>query len=257
MGHLMDLPYKIRRQILFYALLPEIYDACSVTGLIAARPNDLSCRPLFVRRQCARTSRYFIDYDEAKGYWGTETITMLMCICRRLHAEIEEICYSEFSFFLHIEQIPLFISVTTAQIHSSIKHLDLAVYLSVEIVDKSPVLAIDQSRSYLAWSLLRRNLVNIQSIICRVDFFQGRPILRDLRGYRMVWNFKPCSMEAAVDLTMKMLRYWKDVPSFHVELLNDLEFFYGRQDDDGPKTTLWMNADVIEECASLARSGQW
>ena len=248
MANLMDLPYEIRRQIIFYALLPDFSETVYIATTVAAELLDSSRFSLFVHRKCSRMSQYSINCDEFRGYWGTETITMLMCVCRRLYIEVEETCYSEFSLCLRVKQIPLFVSATSTHIHSFIKHLDLKAELNVEYIDRSPVLSIHQSKPYSAWSLLRRNSLNVQTVVCRVAF---------ARDFRTLDTY-PCSRNDAVELTMAMLRIWKDVQDLHVELAS------GRFSDafiinafSAERRLGWKEEHVVEECARLARSGQW
>ncbi|KAF2236391.1 hypothetical protein EV356DRAFT_69650 [Viridothelium virens] len=252
MARFMDLPFEIRRMIFFNVLLPEPGDNFSVAVAVAEDVLNRCCKFFPIKMRLTRPFRRSYNGHQGTGNWGTRTIADLMCINRQLHAEVEDTCYSKYSFYLSVEQIPPLILATIPHIQCSIRHLDLVARLDVSVTETGPVTNYQGSKVYSAWSLLRRSVLHVQTVICRIGY--------QIMGMQL--DLQPCTKTQAIELTMQMLRIWKDVPVIHVDYLGTHQHFHlpspPWQVDDQDDLNPWpWEEEAIEECVSMIRCGQW
>ncbi|KAF2503022.1 hypothetical protein BU16DRAFT_26696 [Lophium mytilinum] len=169
---LITLPTELRLQILRYALTPIRFDWWTHKSLplISVDGRGIpACHKTLKKRVAAGKlpSSFFYVNSNAPYFQGTSPSDIL-CICRKIHAEVEEILYTEFALLFVANNTKRFANSISPRASRLVRHAVIQVPLyAVWAQDRgSAWLELDQRAAWLReWAAQYKGVLNVVVVV--------------------------------------------------------------------------------------------
>jgi hypothetical protein len=228
---LLGLPVEVRRQILQEAFLVS----CS-PGPLHRFANPFGLQLYFA----SSVPSAKLDLSTYGG-WGREQMSTILRLNRQLHSEAIEVLYGgpfvfEFCNSTRANNVRLWLDVLGDK-KKLVKHVGVSVVLDLEMLSIIGGPYVDGAKKQVevkreAWSILKEELVSLQSVRVQIDFVSR------IRG-------GPPGRERLLDEIMGLLGAFRGVKTIRIE---QGQFAYKEFEE---------RAHVLETCIERVERGEW